>query len=79
MGEVQYRPVLNFTQPPGVVMAQWNSGSAVVTNAFKPNQVPGASGGYGSGSEGGGVPGATPASESGAGGGGVDTKLGGLY
>jgi len=77
---LKHRPVLNFTQPPGVVMAQWNSGSAVVTNAFKPNQVPGASG-YGGGSEGvaGGVPGATAASASGSGGGSVDTKLGGLY
>jgi penicillin-binding protein 1A len=74
---LKHRPVLNFTQPPGVVMAQWNSGSAVVTDAFKPNQVPGASSGYGGGSQG--VAGATAASASGSGGGGVDTKLGGLY
>ncbi len=37
------RPVLNFQQPPGVTMAQWDTGSGVVTDAFKPDQVPGAS------------------------------------
>ena len=37
------RPVLKFPQPPGVTMAQWDTGSGVVTDAFKPDQVPGAS------------------------------------
>ena len=37
------RPVLNFQPPPGVTMAQWDTGSGVVTDAFKPDQVPGAS------------------------------------
>ena len=37
------RPVLQFSQPPGVTMASWDSGSGVVTDAFKPDQVPGAS------------------------------------
>ncbi len=38
------RPVLNFPQPPGVTMAQWNTGAGMVTDAFKPDQVPGALG-----------------------------------
>ena len=38
------RPVLTFPQPPGVTMAAWDSGSGTVTDAFKPNQVPGGSG-----------------------------------
>ena len=37
------RPVLNFPQPPGVTMAQWDTGAGAVTDAFKPDQVPGAS------------------------------------
>ena len=37
------RPVLTFQQPPGVTMATWDSGSGSVTDAFKPDQVPGAS------------------------------------
>jgi penicillin-binding protein 1A len=37
------RPKLNFIQPPGVTLAQWDSGSGTVTDAFKPGQVPGAS------------------------------------
>jgi penicillin-binding protein 1A len=73
---LRHRPVLNFTQPPGVVMAQWNSGSHVVTDAFKPGQVPGASPGSSVGVAGE-VPGATPASAPGASG--MDTRLGGLY
>ena len=38
------RPVLNFPQPPGMVMASWNSRDGTVTDAFKPDQTPGASG-----------------------------------
>jgi penicillin-binding protein 1A len=37
------RPDLKFVPPPGVTMAQWDSGSGTVTDAFKPGQVPGAS------------------------------------
>jgi penicillin-binding protein 1A len=37
------RPVLQFPQPPGVTMGQWDSGSGMVTDAFKPGQTPGAS------------------------------------
>jgi penicillin-binding protein 1A len=37
------RPPLQFAQPPGVTMGQWDSGSGMVTDAFKPGQVPGAS------------------------------------
>ncbi len=76
------RPVLNFQVPPGVTMASWDSGSGVVTDAFKPDQVPGASGPLaGDLSAGSGLPGpggATPA----AGAqpvGGVDSSMGGLY
>ncbi|MBO0712267.1 MAG: penicillin-binding protein 1A, partial [Acetobacteraceae bacterium] len=36
-------PVLSFPQPPGVSMARWDSGSGMVTDAFKPDQTPGAS------------------------------------
>ena len=39
------RPALHFPQPPGVTMGQWDSGSGMVTDAFKPGQVPGASNG----------------------------------
>jgi penicillin-binding protein 1A len=70
------RPVLNFVQPPGVVMAQWGSSRGMVTDAFKPNQVPGASGSTDSP---GGVSGGGPASESSTGASSMDTKLGGLY
>jgi penicillin-binding protein 1A len=37
------RPALQFHQPPGVTLGQWDSGSGMVTDAFKPGQVPGAS------------------------------------
>jgi penicillin-binding protein 1A len=72
------RPVLAFPQPPGVTMAQWQSGFGTVTDAFKPDQEPGASGPLGGG------PGSAVASDSGpsaapAAHGGIDTSLGGLY
>jgi penicillin-binding protein 1A len=78
------RPVLNFPQPPGVTMAQWDTGSGVVTDAFKPDEVPGASGPVGMGiASQSGSDGATPAAASGSGGGGGghggDMSLGGLY
>jgi penicillin-binding protein 1A len=84
------RPVLQFQQPPGVTMAQWDTGSGVVTDAFKPDQVPGASRPIGSGlvsststQDGGAVPASSDQSAQpqagGNGGGGRDTGLGGLY
>jgi penicillin-binding protein 1A len=75
------RPVLNFQQPPGVTMAQWDTGSGVVTDAFKPDQVPGASRTLG-GTIATGAPsasGATPADAAQPMSGGVDTSMGGLY
>jgi penicillin-binding protein 1A len=71
-------PVLNFPQPPGVTMAQWQTATGPVTDAFKPDQVPGASAPIGSGL-------ASAAGDDQQGGtppivhGGVDNSLGGLY
>ena len=64
--------------PPGVTMAPWDTGRGVVTDAFKANQVPGASGPIGMGiasrpSADGAAP-PTPVVH-----GGVDSGLGGLY
>jgi penicillin-binding protein 1A len=80
------RPVLQFPQPPGVVMAQWNSSTGTVTDAFKPDEVPGASAPAGTGmslvsqqsapAADGTTPAAVPSSGSG---GGIDLSLGGLY
>jgi penicillin-binding protein 1A len=71
-------PVLSFPVPPGVTLAQWESGFGIVTDAFKPDQVPGASGPLG-----GGLPTATTADGSPAPPpivhGGIDNSLGGLY
>ncbi len=69
------RPNLKFIPPPGVTMASWDSGFGTVTDAFKPDQVPGASGP---------VAGGTDSADAGTAGGsgtaaGVDTGLGGLY
>src|SRR6185312_335931 len=77
---LQNRPVLNFVQPPGVTMEAWDTGRGMVTDAFKPDQVPGASrssGGVASASSG--PSGATPAAAAGSVSGGVDSALGGLY
>jgi penicillin-binding protein 1A len=74
------RPVLNFPQPPGVVMAQWDTGSGMVTDAFKPDELPGASAPVGMGVASQSTPdGATPAAGPRSGGGGGDMSLGGLY
>jgi penicillin-binding protein 1A len=70
------RPVLKFVQPPGVTVAKWESGSGAVLDAFKPGQIPGASG------SGVGATAAADGGESGAGRapvGGVDSSMGGLY
>jgi len=74
------RPVLQFQAPPGVTMAAWDSGRGTVTDAFKPDQVPGASqplGGVAAGPAG--IDGSTPAEASKSGAGGVDSGLGGIY
>jgi penicillin-binding protein 1A len=75
------RPVLKFPQPPGVTMATWDTGSGTSTDAFKPDQVPGASAPIGGGIVVG-TPGigtdAASASTQGVHGG-VDSSLGGLY
>jgi len=73
------RPVLSFPVPPGVTLAQWESGAGTVTDAFKPDQVPGAStpiggGGVASTSTGDGPSAAPPIVH-----GGVDNSMGGLY
>jgi penicillin-binding protein 1A len=73
-------PVLSFPVPPGVTLAQWESGTGTVTDAFKPDQVPGASGPMGGGggvfstSTGDGASGPPPIVH-----GGVDNSMGGLY
>jgi penicillin-binding protein 1A len=74
------RPVLQFLAPPGVTMAAWDSGRGTVTDAFKPDQVPGASqplGGVAAGPAG--IDGLVPAEVSKSGSGGVDSGLGGIY
>jgi len=74
------RPVLSFPQPPGVTMASWDSGAGTVTDAFKPDQVPGASGSIAGGF--GGAPAADSTTQVNAPGsvhGGVDSSMGGLY
>jgi penicillin-binding protein 1A len=74
------RPVLSFTQPPGVTMASWESGSGTVTDAFKPDQTPGASAPIGVGIASQAAPdGSTSAAAPTAAHGGIDMSLGGLY
>jgi penicillin-binding protein 1A len=82
MTALKNRPKLAFAQPPGVTLASWDSGSGTVTDAFKPDQVPGASAPIGGGpamAAAPDVPGlaatAAPAPQAG----GVDSSLGGLY
>ncbi len=83
------RPALPFVPPPGVTMASWDSGSGMVSDAFKPGQVPGASGGPAPSEETGSAIAAAPGAGGGAPSGGatgvptgpagVDSTLGGLY
>ena len=63
----------------GVTMAQWDTGSGVVTDAFKPDQVPGASHPIGSrgGDDARRPDGTTPADAAQTVHGGVDSSLGG--
>jgi penicillin-binding protein 1A len=63
------RPNLQFSQPDGVTLAQWNSGYGTVVDAFKPDQVPGVSTSFNDSSDQA-VSAAAP---------GVDTSMGGLY
>jgi penicillin-binding protein 1A len=69
------RPNLKFIPPAGVTMASWDSGFGTVTDAFKPDQQPGASEAIG------GTASADAGDAAGGGGtaAGVDTGLGGLY
>ncbi len=86
------RPALQFPQPPGVTMGQWDSGSGMVTDAFKPGQAPGASNLLIAGADimhsvtaaatsdaPAAIPGATPAAASRPVSGGIDSSMGGLY
>jgi penicillin-binding protein 1A len=75
------RPVLTFQQPPGVTMASWDTGSGTVTDAFKPDQAPGASRPIGGAvaSDAPSTDGTTPTGATRPASGGVDTNLGGLY
>ena len=74
------RPVLNFPQPPGVTMASWDSGSGTVVDAFKPGQVPGASGPVGGAVAGNsGTSQGSPDESTASTAGGIDSSLGGLY
>ena len=68
------RPNLKFIAPAGVTMASWDSGSGTVTDAFKPDQVPGASESIGGTTSADAGPSATGGTAAG-----VDTGLGGLY
>lgn len=74
-------PTLKFVPPTGVTMASWDSGNGTVTDAFKPDQTPGASGPlngdgtWGSASADTSSAPSVPATHAA----GVDTGLGGLY
>ncbi len=72
------RPVLSFPMPPGVTMAPWSTGSGTVIDAFKADQVPGASApmgmGLASAPSSDGSPAPPPIVH-----GGVDNTMGGLY
>jgi penicillin-binding protein 1A len=73
------RPSLQFPAPSGVTLAPWDTGSGQSIDAFKPDQVPGASGPLGT------HPGTTVSSDGGRdvapppASGGVDSGMGGLY
>jgi penicillin-binding protein 1A len=71
-------PVLPFPMPAGVTMAPWDTGRGTVTDAFKADQIPGASGpigiGVASAPSADGTPPPPPIVH-----GGVDNSMGGLY
>lgn len=73
-------PVRTFPRPPGITVARWDSSAGAVTDAFKADQTPGASGP----TVGGGTATADTTATSGPGGpspgsSGVDSGMGGLY
>ena len=70
-------PVLAFPMPPGVTMAPWDSGRGIVTDAFKADQVPGASAPVGMGVAS--APSSDAAGQPPVVHGGVDNSMGGLY
>lgn len=71
-------PVVSFPIPPGVTLAPWDTGSGTVTDAFKVDQIPGASAPIGMGMASApaadGSPAPPPIVH-----GGVDNSMGGLY
>jgi len=69
-------PVLEFAQPPGVTMARWDTGSGSRTDAFKPDQTPGASGPVGGWTA---SASSDDLSNANVPAGGVDSGMGGLY
>ena len=69
------RPSLAFRMPDGVRLAAWDSGSGRVTDAWKPDQAPGATQPT-IGGDGGGPGGMTASSGPGLG---IDSGMGGLY
>jgi penicillin-binding protein 1A len=71
-------PVLSFAMPPGVTMAPWDSGRGTVTDAFKAEQIPGASAPIGMGLASAPSADGTPPPPSIVHGG-VDNSMGGLY
>jgi penicillin-binding protein 1A len=71
-------PVLSFQMPPGVTMAAWDSGTGTVTDAFKLDQIPGASAPLGMGLASAPSADGTPPPPSIVHGG-VDSSMGGLY
>jgi penicillin-binding protein 1A len=72
------RPALSFPIPPGVTLAPWDSGRGTVTDAFKADQIPGASAPIGVGIAAAPAPDGTPAPPPIVHGG-VDNRMGGLY
>ena len=75
------RPNLQFKMPDGVKLSSWDSGYGSRTDAFKPDQVPGASQGVVGGEDGITEVSGTGATSVGGGGSGVgiDSGVGGLY
>jgi penicillin-binding protein 1A len=71
-------PVLQFPMPPGVTMAPWDSGRGTVTDAFKADQIPGASAPLGMGLASAPSADGTPTQPAIVHGG-VDNSMGGLY
>jgi penicillin-binding protein 1A len=71
-------PVLSFPMPAGVTMAAWDSGRGMVTDAFKADQIPGASGPIGIGLASAPSADGTPPPPTIVHGG-VDNSMGGLY